>query len=276
MEFIWIFFIIAFAIFYKSESLIRKFDDFKLLGLERSKKYSNTQITQESIDLLPLPVQKYLKFVGIIGKNKVYNFKTKITAKMKIDYNKDFVESNIVQYTFDKGLMRIFFMKMNYKGIPIIGFDSFLDGEAKLTMKVLGLFTTAYEKGKKINKAETVTLFNDMCILAPSLLIDANVKWKTLDDYSVEAEFKNDKEVISAILLFNRDYKLINFISNDRYYLKKGEKFKNVKWSTSINNYKIINGYNLPTKYRAYWHFDKKDFCYLKTNIDKIEYNVEY
>lgn len=276
MEFIWIFFIIAFAIFYKSESLIRKFDDFKLLGLERSKKYSNTQITQESIDLLPLPVQKYLKFVGIIGKNKVYNFKIKITAKMKIDYNTDFVESNIVQYTFDKGLMRIFFMKMNYKGIPIIGFDSFLDGEAKLKMKILGLFTTVYEKGKKINKAETVTLFNDMCILAPSLLVDANIKWKTLDDYSVEAEFKNDKEVISAILLFNRDYKLINFISNDRYYLKKGEEFKNVKWSTPISEYSIINGYNLPTKYRAYWHFDEKDFCYLKTNIDKIEYNVEY
>lgn len=276
MEFIWIFFIIAFAIFHKSETLLRKFEYLKKIGLDQSNKYPEEIITKESLKNLPTPIQKYLEYVEVVGKPKVYNFKLKITADMKTDYYKEYMKSDIIQYSFEKGLMRLVFMRMNYKGLPIIALHSFYNKKARMKMKILGLFTVADVKDEELQKAETVTLFNDMCILAPSLLIDANIKWKVINDYTVIGEFNNGSHTISGTLLFNKDYQLINFISNDRFYSKDGEKSKNVRWSTPISQYRNINGYNLSTQGRAYWHFESKDFCYMKLNIKDIEYNIKY
>ncbi len=65
------------------------------------------------------------------------------------------------------------------------------------------MFQAVEAKVVEMNISETVTLFNDMCLLAPSTLIDKNIKWMVKDNYTVIADFTLSYNTISATLEFN-------------------------------------------------------------------------
>ncbi len=52
-------------------------------------------------------------------------------------------------------------------------------------------------------EADTVTMFNDMCLMAPATLIDKRITWQTIDDLTVAETFTNQSVTISAVLQFN-------------------------------------------------------------------------
>ena len=95
-------------------------------------------------------------------------------------------------------------------GLPVIGF-SYSNATASMLIKLGGLVTVADGKGQEMNQGETVTVFNDMCLLAPASLIDDRIKWEVINEHTVKAHFNNNGYVISAELYFNDRGQLINF-----------------------------------------------------------------
>jgi Family of unknown function (DUF6544) len=120
-----------------------------------------------------------------------------------------------------------------------------------------------------MTKGETVTLFNDMCVLAPATLIDKNIQWETVDPLAVKATFTNQGYTISAVLYFNERGELINFVSDDRYQAFRGNKFENFRWSTPIKNYKDIDGRKVAIYGEAIWQMPKGEFAYAKLTLKK-------
>ena len=260
---------------YLSQHLHRQFKSEALEGLEKTKTLKASIITEEDIAHLPEPVEKYLRYVGVVGKEKIKNFKVTIDGKMKTDRDKDWANVNVEQYSFVNNPTRLFYLKMNMKGIPVIGLHSYKNANAVMLIKLGGLITVVNGEGPEMNKAETVTVFNDMCLLAPGSLIDERITWEPIDSLTTKATFNNEGIKISATLYFNEEGQLINFHSDDRYYSPTGTTFESLRWSTPVSNYKNINGYNLPTYGEALWSFPDEDFSYARFNIKNIEYNVK-
>ena len=67
-----------------------------------------------------------------------------------------------------------------------------------------------------MDRAETVTLFNDLCVLAPAALVEADVTWTVLGPDRVHADFTRGLQTIGADLLFDEHDDLVNFVSDDR------------------------------------------------------------
>ena len=122
-----------------------------------------------------------------------------------------------------------------------------------------------------MNKAETVTFFNDMCLLAPATLIDKRIKWQTIDEYSVNATFTNQGISISDNLFFNSSGQLVNFISNDRISVSD---MKQYPFSTPVHHYQDISGFKLMSEGDAVWHYPDGAFVYGKFKLKSIAYNV--
>ena len=59
--------------------------------------------------------------------------------------------------------------------------------------------------GPDLDRAETVTLFNDLCVLAPAALVEAPVTWQRIDGHRVRGTYTNGTETITADLIFNAD-----------------------------------------------------------------------
>jgi hypothetical protein len=172
----------------------------------------NNILTEADIISLPAPVQKYIRYAGAVNKSKVKSMKIVFTGEMR-DKRKDFFKFNSVQYNFFDNPARLFFMKAKMFGTTVHGYHCYQNATATMQVKLLGLFNVVNVKGNEMNKAETVTMFNDMCLLAPATLIVNRIEWTAIDSLSAAATFTNGKNRITATLYFNEKGQLINFIS---------------------------------------------------------------
>lgn len=227
-------------------------------------------LTEADIAALPAPVQKYIRYAGAVNKPKVKNMKIVFDGEMR-EKGKDFFKFNSVQYNFFEDPARLFFMKAEMYGITVPGYHCYQYATATMQIKLLGLFNVVNVKGTEMNKAETVTVFNDMCLMAPATMIDKRIEWTPVDSLSVKATFTNGVNKITAILYFNEQGQLINFTSDDRYAVSD---MKQYRFSTPVRDYTPMNGINIWKYGETVWHYPDGEFVYGKFTLKSIDYNV--
>jgi hypothetical protein len=230
----------------------------------------NNLLAEADIVLLPIAIQKYIRYAGAINKPKVKNMKVVFDGEMR-DKGKDFFKFTSVQYNFFDDPTRLFFMKAKMYGASVPGYHCYQNATATMQIKLLGLFDVVNVKGTEMNKAETVTLFNDMCLMAPAALIDKRIEWTAIDSLSTKATFINGVNKITATLYFNEQGQLINFISDDRYAITD---MKQYRFSTPVKEYAVTNGINILKYGETIWHYPDGEFIYGKFTLKSIEYNV--
>ena len=225
-------------------------------------------ITEEDIKHLPPPVQKYSRYSGWIGKEKVYNAKIIWDGTIKMNPKKKFVNLNAVQYNFISHPTRI----IHLKNVMIGGRDIYMNGRGNMLIKLFSLFTVADESGEHMDKSALVTFMNDVCLLMPGALIEDYFSWEPIDDLSAVISISDTGYTVSATIYFNEEGQLVNFITNDRYMDNKDQP---VKWSTPVKNYTNFNDLNLPGYGEGIWHLDDGDFHYVTFNLRSIQFNMQ-
>lgn len=246
-----------------------------LEALARTSVIKNEILTVEDIKHLPVIVQKYLHYSGSVGKEKVLNFRAEFTGGIRSKSTEGFMSLKSEQYNFTDQPSRFFYIVAKKKGIPAKGIHLYKDQTAIMLIKLLGLFTVVDAKGKEMNQGETVTLFNDMCFIAPATLIDRNIEWKEINSLTVDAKFTNGSITIRATLFFNEEGELVNFLSNDRFETTDGKTFMNYPWITPVTSYININGYRLPSGAKLIYKHPDEDLCYGEFNLKSIGYNCK-
>ncbi len=261
--------------FIYSQHMKRTYNNEVKIGLERIKAIEPEILTEDDIQHLPLVVQKYLRYVGVIGKEKIVNFRAEFEGKIRGNPDDGWMKLKSVQYNFTDQPTRIFYITASKMGIPAVGIHLYKDEKAIMLIKLLGLFTVSDAKGPEMDQGETVTVFNDMCLMAPATLVDKNIIWESVDSLTVKARFTNGHINIGATLFFNPKGELINFISNDRFETKDGKTYKNSPWFTPVEGYQDLNGFRLPTSAKTIYKHPDGDFCYGEFLIKNIEYNCK-
>jgi hypothetical protein len=227
-------------------------------------------ITEADIAPLPAPVQQYIRYSGALNQPQLRNMRIVFEGKMR-SKGKDWFPFTTVQYNFFQNPTRLFFMKAQMFGTTVPGYHQYENATASMDIKLFGLISVTKAQGSLMDKAETVTLFNDMCLLAPGSLIDKRIQWEPIDSLSAKAVFTNGGISIVATLYFNAQGQLVNFVCNERYDV--GNK-KEYRFSTPVTAYTPINGYNVLQKGSAVWHYPDGAFEYGQFNLKNIAYNV--
>lgn len=260
---------------YLSQSLAREYRKSVNKGFELNGAKDESILTIDDIRHLPEPVQKYLNYVGVIGKAKVDN--AKVAADCIMQLNGTSVKGDFEQYNFfGSHPERLFYLKLDMFGfLPVWALHAYTDEKASMLVKVLGLIPVVDVKGREMRIADTATLFNDMCLFAPAALIDRRIQWKSIDRNTAKAVFTTDYCTISAFLYFNELGQLVNFTTDDRYDVEgNGLAMKKIRWSTPVKGYSDINGLNLASEVEAVWNYPDGPYCYFTmTNLRSIKYN---
>lgn len=95
-----------------------------------------------------------------------------------------------------------------------------------------------------------------------------------MDTNQVKATFTNEKITVSAILTFDEEGKLVNFLSYDRFETN-GKIYTNNPWETPVKEYRKIGDYYLPSKADVIYKRPEGNFCYLEFRLEEIKYNVK-
>ncbi|AFM12767.1 DUF6544 family protein [Turneriella parva] len=231
-------------------------------------------VTERDIQDLPTLVQKYLRVAGAVGREKIRNFRVVWDGALRSDKSGPWMSAVILQENFFNDYSRDFYLTAFMKGLPVSVWHSYQNQQATMQVKIASLISIVDLKGEELTIAETVTLFNDMCLLAPAALIDKRIRWRTVDAQHVEATFTNGKYSIKARLKFRENGELIDFISDDRYYLTAENKLRRERWSTPVSEYREFAGRRVVSRGEAIWHLNEGAFTYGRFLLKSIEYNV--
>jgi hypothetical protein len=166
---------------------------------------------------------------------------------------------------------RLFFMNAVMKRLPVAGYHAYVNGEAFMDIRLFSLIKVQFRDGDDMNKAETVTFFNDMCCMAPATLIDKRISWQSIDENTVGATFTTNGITVTAELFFNEAGQLINFKSNDRYNADAG---KGLPWATPLKEYREVNGYKLAGYAETIYTYPDRELCYGTFEVKSVHYNV--
>jgi hypothetical protein len=129
--------------------------------------------------------------------------------------------------------------------------------------------------GFDFTTAETVTIFNDMCVLAPATLISPNITWQVIDSKRVEGKFTNFNHTITAVLYFDDSGALVSFTSDDRPGLgPDGTTLVPQRWSTPLTGYRAYGAFQLASHGDARYAPTSGEFTYGEFDLQEIAYNV--
>jgi hypothetical protein len=230
-------------------------------------------LTEQDIQQLPETVKKYIRYTGHLGRSKTRTYRAEFSGEIRSSVKSPWMKFKAIQYSYAADPTRLFFIKASMKGIPVDGYHRFKNGKASMDIRALSMITVQFAEGREMDIAETVTHFNDMCLLAPGSLIDPRIKWQELNEKEVRASFTNKGITINATLQFSEKGELVNFISDDRYFNASSKQLQKMKWSTPISAYNEVNGIRYPSYGEAVWTMPDGKFTYARMSIDSIDIN---
>ncbi len=231
-------------------------------------------LTQADMAHLPAIVQRYLVFTGSVGKPEVWNYRLKLGGSMRNGVNNPWMSMMVDQQSFVDPPARLFHIEASMFGVPFTAFHRYVGPEATFRVRVASLVPMVDARGPEMNRSETVTLLNDMFLLAPSTLIDPAIVWQELDPLTVRATWTNAGNTVSAIVSFDDSGALANFVSDDRYMSADGKTFEQHRWSTPVSDWRLFDGRRLPATGEATWDLPGGKYTYLRYEILAAQYNV--
>jgi hypothetical protein len=126
-----------------------------------------TVVTEADLTPLPAPVGRWLRRVGVVGRPRVRNFVVDMHAQLNRGPDEPWMETPVLQVSFVANPTRLFLLRTRMKGLPVTGLHAYTDDGARMQIRVAGLVDMVDESGDAFTRAETVTMLNDVCIMAP-------------------------------------------------------------------------------------------------------------
>jgi hypothetical protein len=232
-------------------------------------------ITDADLAHLPEPVQRYLRATGVVGLPRVHNFYARMHGRIRSGRGARWIPFSAGQYNFVNEPARLFYLNASMYLVPVQGYHRYVGASATMRVKAAGLVRVVDAAGGEMNRAETVTMFNDMCVLAPATLIDRAITWEPVDARTVRAAFTNAGLTIRAELSFNHAGELVDFQSDDRYQTASdGSGARRVRWSTPIRAHRAFGPVRLASRGEGRWHEPEGEYAYIELTIDEVRYNV--
>jgi len=240
-------------------------------------------VTDADLAPLPAPVQRYLRASGAVGQPRVRSMVVRMHGRIRSAPDAPWMPFSSEQHnTLGDVPTRLFYMTATRAMVPIQGYHRFVGAPASMVVKAAAVIPVVDVAGAEMTRSETVTLINDLAIMAPAALIDPRITWdrtaastaETGRD-AVRAHFTHLGRTIAAELVFGIDGMLADFVSDDRSASSvDGTAMTRRRWSTPVRDTRAFGGVRLASVGEARWHDGHGSWAYLELTIDHVTYNV--
>jgi hypothetical protein len=231
-------------------------------------------LTEADLVGLPAPVQRYVRAAGVLGQARVQNVRATWTGRMRSGPDAAWMAFTADQLdTFDTP-RRFFLMAAVMKGLPVDVFHAFDEHGATMRVRLLSVKSMVNASGAALTRSETVTLFNDLCLLAPGELVRPAIAWDAIDEHAARAHYTQGPNTISATLRFNDANELVDFRSEDRNPSPDGSATAPTPWTTPVRDYGRVGPARVFRIAETRWHPASGAWTYGEFTLQSLSYNV--
>jgi hypothetical protein len=233
-------------------------------------------VTEADLAPLPDPVRRYLRGAGVVGQPRVRSYRLRFRGRIRSGPDARWMPFVAEQQSFVDVPERLFWMRARMLGVPVEAFHRLARGHASMRVRVAGAVPIVDARGPVMDRSEAVTLFNDMCILAPASLLEPSVAWEPVDARTARARFTNGAETISATLFFDGEGMLSGFVSDDRSRSSPdGKTFTRLPFSTPVSEYRRFGPFRIAARGEARFRPPEGEFTYGEFELLDLAYNVD-
>lgn len=232
-------------------------------------------VTEDMLSGLPAPVQRYLRYTGVVGTTMVDTVRLKQTLRMRDKPEDAWMNMTAEQYYSVAPAGFLWLGTVRTAGIPIVQVrDKYSEGKGNMLIKALSVVPMAESKGNEMDRGAMYLYFNEI-MWFPTALLGENVRFEPIDDNSVKGIFTDQGRSIDAVWQFDKEGRLFNFIAQRHRALNHGKDgYQLTTWKTPISAYLEFNGLKLPSKGSAVYELESGDFAYGELEITDLEYTI--
>ncbi|GAA1937423.1 DUF6544 family protein [Nocardioides marmoribigeumensis] len=234
-------------------------------------------VTEADLARLPEPVATYVRRSGAVGRPRVTSLHADVHGRIRSGPDDAWMPFHGEQVnTFGEVPQRVFHIDATMRGLPVSVLHVFDEHAATMRAELLDVVPVVRARGPEMDRSETVTIFNDLLVLAPAALVDAPVAWEVLDARHVRGTLTAHGHRVSADLTFDEAGDLVDFVSRDRSRASSdGQSFLDQPWSTPLQHYADLHGRRLAVEGQGVWDAPAPEgrFAYIDFVVDDLTYN---
>ncbi len=225
--------------------------------------------TKEFISLPPI-VQKYLKNSIKIEQETSKLAAIKLSGETKSDINSEWRPTD-VEFYYSLSAPSFIWVETSEEMTYLWNKSvlTFLKNTATSKVKLLSSITTEETEGVKLSQSSFLYYILNSVLCPVILLPGQNVQWTSRGKLKAEVLYWNKSESGTVTFYFNKSGTVEKVETVDMFMPNLIET-KKEKFTLHLANYKIINGYNIPTYLEYQWNLSDGDFTFARFNLKNI------
>jgi hypothetical protein len=229
-------------------------------------------IRQTDLERLPQPVQNWLQYSQVVGKERIVAARTKHDVTMRLKENQPWLKAQAEQYfrTDEPGFIWAVDIKMAPL-VHIVGKDQYIDGRGNMLIKLLSLINVVNASGKEIDQGTLLRYLSEI-MLVPTAALSDTIQWEGIDSNSAKATMSYKGVTASGVFTFNEKGEILNFVAQRYGDFEGGYRLET--WCAEITEYKEFNGFKVASKGDIIWKLKTGDYHWYHFEVKEIEYNV--
>ena len=156
----------------------------------------------------------------------------------------------------DRGL--IWQASVRMKGLPVSGYDRFVDGAGEMRWKLLGLIPMIRASGADITRS-AAGRFAAESVWLPSLLLSPDVSWAARDSNVARVALNVGGQAAEMEFVIDESGRLQN-MTMQRWGNPEGGEFHRASFGGTVEDESTFGGYTIPTRLRIGWYFGTERF----------------
>lgn len=236
-------------------------------------------ISHDDIAGLPEPVQRYLKYAQVLGKQRIRCVRIQGEALFRPKQDDDWKSLKAEMYYTTDPPSFVWYGRI--KGpffISIKAREKYMNGKGSFLGKVWPFFTLGKLEGYVMDHDHLMRYLNEM-VWFPTAYVNNYISWEAIDSSSARVTISHGGLVHSAIVTFNEKGEMIKFVGKKHLdvdgSLPVDADKKHVvwTWTVTMRDYKEIHGFKVPTGGDAIFTTHSGDFHYIKQlRVTDLEY----
>jgi hypothetical protein len=229
-------------------------------------------LTEADLEGLPDPVQRWLQYSGVIGRERPISVRLKQEGEIRLGPDQAWMPFTAEQYyttTPPAFIWRIQTRMMSV--IPISGQDMYRDGRGRMEIRLLSLLPVVNETGEHMDQGTLLRYLNET-MWFPAGAVSPYINWEEVNDNTATATMRYGDVEATATFFFDDEGRMTNMTAQ-RYQDAGGGEFKLLPWWTPISDYGTFDGVRVPIAGEGVWEEQWGEFSYVRIRIIDLEYN---
>jgi hypothetical protein len=226
-------------------------------------------ITEDHVLALPAPMQRYLNYAQVVGKEPVRTIRLSQKGYMRQQPGQKWIPLVAGQYFTTTPHAFIWHGTMRpFPFFWMTGTDRFSGGHGTMRIKILSVIPLPLASGPKMDQGELQRYLGEISWFPTAWFSDA-IEWQVIDEHSVQATL-HEPGITGSVVLHVNDQGQLTLLTAQRYMGKEGSL---TPWSIQPGTYQEAGGMLIPTTFEVTWHLASGDFTWFRGQITEIEYN---